>query len=54
MAHHDGLTNLPNRELYQERLKEVLENGQASNQRLAVLCLDLDLFNTNPQIDRPM
>ena len=25
MAHHDGLTNLPNRELYQERLKQALE-----------------------------
>src|SRR5208337_3761429 len=38
MAHHDGLTNLANRELYQQRLKQALEAGQVTNKRVAVLC----------------
>src|ERR1700730_5446247 len=44
MAHHDGLTNLPTRELYQDRLKQALDQGHAENKRVAVLCVDLDLF----------
>ena len=55
MAHHDGLTNLANRELYQERLKQALESGAAANKRVAVLCLDLDLFkNVNDSYGHPM
>ena len=34
MAHHDGLTNLPNREFYQERLDQALERGQPGNKRV--------------------
>ena len=44
MAHHDGLTDLPNRELYQDRLREALERSERGNKRVAVLCVDLDLF----------
>src|SRR5208337_74472 len=44
MAHHDGLTNLPNRELYQDCLRQALEQAQPKNRRVAVLCIDLDLF----------
>jgi diguanylate cyclase (GGDEF)-like protein/PAS domain S-box-containing protein len=44
MAHHDGLTNLANREYFQERLKEALD--KAGSKRVSVLCIDLDLFKT--------
>jgi diguanylate cyclase (GGDEF)-like protein/PAS domain S-box-containing protein len=55
MAHHDGLTNLPNREFYQDRLCQALERGQSGNKRVAVLCVDLDLFkNVNDAFGHPM
>lgn len=44
MAHHDGLTNLANRVMFQERLRHDLERSRLVNKCVAVLCIDLDLF----------
>jgi len=41
MAHHDALTELPNRVLLRERLEQALAGGSGA---LAVFCLDLDRF----------
>jgi diguanylate cyclase (GGDEF)-like protein len=43
LAHHDALTDLPNRVLLRDRLNEALFDVQRG-QALAVLCLDLDNF----------
>ncbi|MGC6386876.1 EAL domain-containing protein [Ewingella sp. S1.OA.A_B6] len=44
MAHHDNLTSLPNRVLFNQRLYEALNLSQLSNRLTATLCLDLDNF----------
>jgi diguanylate cyclase (GGDEF)-like protein len=44
MARHDGLTNLPNRYAFRERIQEALDETTASGTMLAVMCLDLDNF----------
>ncbi|MBB4371899.1 diguanylate cyclase (GGDEF)-like protein/PAS domain S-box-containing protein [Bradyrhizobium sp. cir1] len=44
MALHDGLTNLANRALHQRWLGEALESANAAGNRVAALCIDLDLF----------
>ncbi len=44
LAHHDPLTGLPNRMLFQERLEHALERGHCSGERVAVLYCDLDRF----------
>ena len=55
MAHHDGLTDLPNREFYRERLAQALERGAAAGKHVAVMCIDLDLFkNVNDCFGHPM
>jgi len=55
MAHHDGLTNLPNRELYQDRLRQALQQSESEARSVAVMCVDLDLFkNVNDSFGHPM
>ena len=43
-AHHDALTNLPNRVLFNDRLDHAIENAKRKQNELAVLFLDLDHF----------
>jgi diguanylate cyclase (GGDEF)-like protein len=45
-ALHDPLTNLPNRALFFERLRHALTRRRGSQERLAVLFLDLEGFKT--------
>ena len=51
MAHHDALTDLPNRVLFHERLDEVLLRVRRDRDKFAVLYLDLDQFkNVNDSL----
>ena len=43
-AHHDDLTQLSNRLMFQERLRKAIAAARSVEQRFAVLCLDLDGF----------
>lgn len=44
MAHHDPLTDLPNRRLFDDRLDMALKRARRNGEHLALLCLDLDDF----------
>ncbi|MDP6875089.1 MAG: EAL domain-containing protein [Alphaproteobacteria bacterium] len=44
LAHHDDLTGLPNRTLFQDRLKQALALAQRTGKRIALLFLDVDNF----------
>ncbi len=46
LAHHDPLTNLPNRALLQDRLHQALLQARRDKRGVAVLLLDLDRFKT--------
>ena len=43
-AHHDVLTDLPNRALFEQRLTSTLELAAAKGHRAALFCIDLDRF----------
>ncbi len=54
MAHHDALTELPNRVLFQERLGEALGQRRTAA-KLAVFCVDLDNFKSvNDTLGHPI
>jgi len=44
LAHHDSLTGLPNRALFQDRLSQVIKRTRWHKRNIAVLFLDLDRF----------
>jgi diguanylate cyclase (GGDEF)-like protein len=44
LAHHDALTNLPNRILFNERLRHSLDRAARRKGRVAVIFVDLDHF----------
>jgi len=46
IAHHDALTNLPNRLLLDARLNHAIERAKRSDLQVAVLFIDLDHFKT--------
>ena len=46
LAHHDALTQLPNRALFRDRFSEALLRAHRKNNAVAVLFIDLDRFKT--------
>lgn len=44
LAHHDALTDLPNRSLFWDRARQALLHARRSASSSAVLCIDLDGF----------
>ena len=43
-AHHDALTGLPNRVLFNDRLEQSIEKAKRNNKKVALLFIDLDHF----------
>ena len=55
MAHHDALTNLPNRVLFRQCLNEALKRDRRESKGIAVLSLDLDRFKeVNDTLGHPV
>ena len=45
-AHHDALTNLPNRALFLDRLQQVILSAKRNERQFALFFIDLDHFKT--------
>ena len=44
LAHHDSLTDLPNRAAFNECLENTVEHAAVSGESFAIMCIDLDRF----------
>jgi diguanylate cyclase (GGDEF)-like protein/PAS domain S-box-containing protein len=44
LAHYDSLTNLPNRNLFDESLRKIIKQAETNHRTISVLFLDIDNF----------
>ena len=55
MAHHDALTDLPNRVLFRQRIAEALAQRSRTGNLIGALCIDLDNFKlVNDTLGHPI